>query len=76
MTIQAHSINAKAIFRDQNYIVGQLPYFDNNLSRTSKQAEIYFINCILIKKLEEFISSLIKPFIGNWVIFGIRVLTL
>ena len=24
----------------------------------------------------EFISSLIKPFIGNWVIFGIRVLTL
>ena len=31
------------------------------------------MNCILIKYLEEFISSLIKPFIGNWVIFGIRV---
>ena len=47
---------AKAIFRNQNYIIGQLPY--------------------LIKKLEEFISSLIKPFIGIWVIFGIRILTL
>ena len=28
------------------------------------------MNCILIK----FISSLIKTFTGNWVIFGIRVL--
>ena len=63
------------MFRNQNYNIGQLRYFDNNLSRTSKQAEIYFMNCILIKYLEEFISSLIKPFIGNWVIFGIRVLT-
>ena len=51
-------------------------FIDNNLSRTSKQAEIYFMNTILIKSLEEFISSLIKPFIDNWVIFGIRVLTL
>ena len=67
---------AKAIFRNQNYNTGQLRYFDNNLSRTSKQAEIYFMNCILIKYLEEFISSLIKPFIANWVISGIRVLTL
>ena len=32
---------AKAIFRNQNYNTGQLRYFDNNLSRTSKQAEIY-----------------------------------
>ena len=40
---------AKAIFRNQNYNTGQLRYFDNNLSRTSKQAEIYFMNCILIK---------------------------
>ena len=24
---------------------------DNNMSRTSKQAEIYFMNCILIKQL-------------------------
>ena len=31
------------------------------------------MNCILIKQLEEFISSLIKPFIGNWVTSGIRV---
>ena len=27
----------------------QLLYFENNLSRTSKQAEIYFMNCILIR---------------------------
>ena len=40
---------AKAMFRNQNYNTGQLRYFDNNLSRTSKQAEIYFMNCILIK---------------------------
>ena len=37
---------AKAIFRNQNYNTWQLRYFDNNLSRTSKQAEIYFKNCI------------------------------
>ena len=67
---------AKAMSRNQNYNIGQLHYFDNNLSRTSKQAEKYFMNCILIKYLEEFISSLIKPFIANWVISGIRVLTL
>ena len=29
----------------------QLLYFENNLSRTSKQAEIYFMNCILIDKV-------------------------
>ena len=40
---------AKAMFRNQNYNTGQLRYFDDNLSRTSKQAEIYFMNCILIK---------------------------
>ena len=40
---------AKAMFRNQYYNTGQLRYFDNNLSRTSKQAEIYFMNCILIK---------------------------
>ena len=40
---------AKAMFRNQNYNIGQLRYFDNNLSRTSKQAEVYFMNCILIK---------------------------
>ena len=61
---------------NQNYIIGQLCYFGNKLSRRSKQAEINFMTCILIKYLEEFISSLIKTFTGNWVIFGIRVLTL
>ena len=40
---------AKAMFRNQNYNTGQLRYFDDNLSRTSKQAEIYFMNCTLIK---------------------------
>ena len=40
---------AKAMFRNQNYNTGQLRYFDNNLSRTSKQAEIYFMNCVWIK---------------------------
>ena len=29
----------------------QLLYFENNLSRMSKQAEIYFMNCILIDKV-------------------------
>ena len=28
---------AEAIIRNQNYIVGKLRYFDNNLSRTSEQ---------------------------------------
>ena len=37
---------AKAIFRNQNNNTGQLRYFDNNLSRTLKKAEIYFKNCI------------------------------
>ena len=51
MTIQAQSYTiVKAIIRDQNSdIIGQLRYFDNNLSRTSKQAEIYFMNCTLTK---------------------------
>ena len=41
-----HSI-AKAIFRNQNYKTGHA--IINNLSRTSKQAEIYFLNGKLIK---------------------------
>ena len=50
MTIQAQSYTiVKAIIGDQNYFIGQLRYFDNNLSRTSKHAEIYFMNCILMK---------------------------
>ena len=31
----------KSYVQNQNYNTGQLRYFDNNLSRTSKQAEIY-----------------------------------
>ena len=40
---------AKAMFRNQNYNTGKLRFFDNNLSRISKQAEIYFMNRKLIK---------------------------
>ena len=40
--------NAKAMFRNQNN-TGQLRYFDDNLSQASKQAEIYFMNCIFIR---------------------------
>ena len=48
--IQAHTVlQIKAMFRNQHYNTGQLRYFDNNLLRTSKQAKIYFMNCILIK---------------------------
>ena len=32
--------------KNQNYIIGQLSYFGNNFSRRSKQAEIYYMNCI------------------------------
>ena len=39
------------MFTNQNYNTGQLRYFDNNLSRTLKKAEIYFMNYILIKYL-------------------------
>ena len=76
MTIQTHTVLQKLCLGIKITTQSmQLRYVDNNLSRTSKQAEIYFMNCILIKYLEEFFSSLIKPFM-NWVIFGIRVLTL
>ena len=43
MTIQAHTVYCKSYFKNQNYIIGQLRYFANNLLiRTSKQAEIYY----------------------------------
>ena len=47
------------MFRNQNYNTGQLRYFDNNLSRTSKQAEIYFMNCIdkVIRRVHQFIDQ-------------------
>ena len=46
---------AKAMFRNQNYNTGQLRYFDNNLSRTSKQAEIYFDK--VIRRVHQFIGQ-------------------
>ena len=45
MTIQVQTVS---YFKNQIYIMGQLRYFGNDLSRTSKQVEIYFMNCILI----------------------------
>ena len=38
-----------SLFKYQNYFIGQLSYFGNNLPRGSKQAETYFMNCILIR---------------------------
>ena len=50
MTIQAHTVLQKLFSLGiKNYNTGQLRYFDNILSRTSKQTEMYFVNCILIK---------------------------
>ena len=51
----------KSYFKNQNYIIGQLRYFGNNLSRTSKQAEIYiFYELYVDKVITGVISSLIK----------------
>ena len=45
MTIQAHTVLQKLFLGIKIiYNTGQLRYFDNNLSRTSKQAEMYFMN--------------------------------
>ena len=50
MTIQTHTVLQKLCLGIKITTQGtQLLYFDNNLSRTSKQAEIYFMNCILIR---------------------------
>ena len=52
MTIQKHTVLQKLYLGIKITTQGmQLRYFDYNLSRTSKQAEIYFMNCILIKLL-------------------------
>ena len=52
MTIQTHTVLQKLCLGIKITTQGtQLLYFDNNLSRTSKQAEIYFMNCILIDKV-------------------------
>ena len=49
---------AKAMFRNQNYNTGQLRYFDNNLSRTSKQAKIYFMYIDeVIRRVHQFIDQ-------------------
>ena len=51
----------KSYFKNQNYIIGQLRYFGNNLSRTSKQAEIYiFYELYVDKVIRGVISALIK----------------
>ena len=52
MTIQTQTVLQKLCLGIKITTQGtQLLYFENNLSRTSKQAEIYFMNCILIDKV-------------------------
>ena len=52
MTIQTQTVLQKLCLGNKITTQGtQLLYFENNLSRTSKQAEIYFMNCILIDKV-------------------------
>ena len=49
---------AKGKFKNQNYNTEQLRYFDNNLSRTSKQAEIYFMYIDkVIRRVHQFIDQ-------------------
>ena len=49
MTIQTKTVLQKLCLGIKITTHGtQLRNFDNNVSRTSKQAEIYFMNCILI----------------------------
>ena len=48
------------MFRNQNYNIGQLRYFDNNLSRKSKQAEIYIYELYidkLFRRVHQFIDQ-------------------
>ena len=52
MTIQTQTVLQKLCLGIKITTQGtQLLYFENNLSRTSKQAQIYFMNCILIDKV-------------------------
>ena len=52
MTIQTQTVLQKLCLGIEITTQGtQLLYFENNLSRTSKQAEIHFMNCILIDKV-------------------------
>ena len=50
---------AEAIFRNQNYNTGQLRYFGDNLSRTSKQAETFYELYIdkVIRSVHQFIDQ-------------------
>ena len=62
MTIQTQTVLQKLCLGIKITTQGtQLLYFENNLSRTSKQAEIYFMNCILndkvIRRVYQFIDQ-------------------
>ena len=63
ITIQAHTVLQKLCLGIK-ITTRQIGYFDNNLSaRTSKQAEIYFMNCILIKfirRVHQFIDQTVE----------------
>ena len=47
----------KSYFKNQNYIIGQLRYVGNNLSRTSKKAELIIFYELYIDKVTERSSS-------------------
>ena len=56
----------KAMFRNQNYNTGQLRYFGNNLSRTSKQAEYIFYELYIgkvIRRVHQFIDQTVYRYL-------------
>ena len=55
MTIQTYTVLQKLCFRNQDYNKGQLRYFDNNLSRTSKFYELYIDK--VIRRVYQFIDQ-------------------
>ena len=69
MTTQVHKVKLEKLFYKEQLKC----HYDNYVTlvtifrKDPKQAEKYFLNCMLIKELEQFIKTLI----GNWVIFRI-----
>ena len=43
MTIQVHTVYCKSYFKNQNYIIGQLRYFSNNLLQYEHQSKLKYI---------------------------------
>ena len=59
MTIQTHTVLQKLCLG--NYSTGQFRYFDNNLSRTSKKADLFYELYIdkAIRRVHQFIDQTI-----------------